>query len=80
MANTDSPIGPRLKREAEAASMKDAAQHGEVVTVIVREPINTDHQIIVPVRILMKDVTQRCYEYRADAKGNNGSLWTVACP
>jgi hypothetical protein len=80
MANTNSPIGPRLKSEAEDAARKDATQHGEVVTVVVREPLNTANQIIVPVRVLMKDVTQRCYEYRADAKGNNGSLWPVACP
>ena len=80
MANTNSPIGPRLKSEAEASARKAAAQRGDVVTVVVREPINTANQIIVPVRVLMKDVTQRCYEYRADAKGNNGTLWTVVCP
>lgn len=76
----NAPIASRVRTDAERAARADAAAHGEIDQVIVRDPTNTVHQITVRVRSLMKDGSERCYEWRADLNGDNGKLWPVPCP
>lgn len=73
-----------LKAEARAAAVQDATEtkvprHGPIDDVRVSDPFTHATGITVSVRVVMRDGTEHCYEYRTDLSGAHGSLWPVSC-
>ncbi len=77
-------LADKLKQAANNAAVDDATTtkvptHGPIQDVRVSDPVIGPRAIAVPVRVIMKDGAEHCYEYRTDTKGEHGKLWPVQC-